>query len=153
MKPLTCKSNDDADTAIIFSVEGKVLLSLNKSGIVFHKNNFEDWIPGDFAKAFMHILSSHFNVEFSKKHESTPEIVEKKDFYLHGKYFDTFEEMMDFGGKWPDMPLDLDAFRRFLDQRYDEAKLNFELREGKFTNRAAYYFLYVNCEWASKVDI
>ena len=73
----------------------------------------------------------------------------KKDFYCLGKYFSTFEEMMEFNDKWPEMEVDLDYLKMFFDDRFKEAKMNKQANPS-FTNRQAFTLLKMSCEWCER---
>ena len=79
--------------------------------------------------------------------------MEKEQFYSKGKFFDSFDELLEFERKWPNMQLDLVEYKKFLDERYKEAEMNLKLR-GSFTNKEAYSILAANllpygedCHW------
>lgn len=71
---------------------------------------------------------------------------EKEKFFAKGKYFDSFEELLEYERKWPEMQLDLQDFKNFLDQRYREAEMNLKFR-GTFTNKEAYLLLRGTTDW------
>lgn len=67
-------------------------------------------------------------------------------FYIKGKFFQTFEEMMEYAKKWPDEPVDLNHYREFLDERFIEAQANAAMNPN-FTNRTAFELLRMNTNW------
>ena len=71
------------------------------------------------------------------------------NFYWAGRYFNTVEEMDDYIKKWPNEQLDLEEYRKFLEQRWQEAKTNLEMR-GSLTNREAYALLNIYTHWAKE---
>lgn len=69
-------------------------------------------------------------------------------FYAHGKCFDNEDDFFKFCAEWPDMPFDLEEFKKQMEVRIREAEINNQLREGKMTNRQAYYLLRLSTDWA-----
>lgn len=64
----------------------------------------------------------------------------EKQAYFAGKYFDTVDEMLEYSSKFPDMPLDLEWYRDFLDMRFREAEHTAQIWQSQrqvFTNRHA----------------
>lgn len=47
-----------------------------------------------------------------------------KGGFLHGKYFETDEEMLAFAKKWPHVPADSEQLEIFLHERIREAEIN-----------------------------
>ena len=72
-----------------------------------------------------------------------------KDYFFHGKFFDTMEEMLDYARKWPESPVDLEWFKTFLDQRYQEAILNAQMNP-EFDNIDLFRMLRVSTDWVDK---
>jgi len=62
-----------------------------------------------------------------------------------GEWFDTAEETMEYAKKWPDLQVDLEKYRKFLDNRFEEAKMNLEMR-GSLTNRESYKLLFLSLD-------
>lgn len=46
------------------------------------------------------------------------------EFYLKGKYFNTLEDMCKYGIKFPELPLDVEQFKRDMQDRISEAEMN-----------------------------
>lgn len=66
-------------------------------------------------------------------------------YYAHGKFFDDEDEFRKFLSEWPEMPFDLDVFKRDMEMRIRYLELN----EGKLTNIQAYKILRLSTDWAS----
>jgi len=73
---------------------------------------------------------------------------EKQKFYNHGKIFESFDDMEKYSQEWPDEPLDLEHFRKFLDDRFKEALINKQL-DPSITNRTMYRLLRLNTDWVA----
>lgn len=73
--------------------------------------------------------------------------------YLHGKYFETLEDLKQYHEKWPDLPLDIEEFERQMQMRINEAKMNFECSGGRWTNRDAYKLLRMQTDWVEEKDV
>ena len=73
---------------------------------------------------------------------------EKQQFFSHGNFFDDEEEFFKFVKEWPDLPFDLEEFKRQMNFRIKEAEINNEIREGKMTNREAYKIFRLATDWA-----
>ena len=71
---------------------------------------------------------------------------EKKPFFSKGKFFDSFEEMVDYRKKWPDMPLDIEWFKEEMRGIINCIELNKECNPG-FTNRQAWGVLRMDTDW------
>lgn len=71
----------------------------------------------------------------------------RPNFYLHGKYFTTFEEMYKYSIEFPDLPLDVEQFKRDMQDRIREAEMNFQINP-EFTNRMMYKLLRASTDWA-----
>lgn len=76
----------------------------------------------------------------------------EKKFYVYGKFFETKEEFRKFVLEWPDLPLDLEEFKRQMDMKVHEVEVNNQVRGGKLTNREAYQILRMCTDWASLED-
>jgi hypothetical protein len=76
---------------------------------------------------------------------------ETSQYFSHRKYFETLEEMLQYCENWGDMPLDLKEFENQMKIRIQEAKDNYELRGGNFTNRDAYRLLRMSTDWVDHV--
>lgn len=78
---------------IHFNIDEKTFLSMTSSGFVFHIDNFPEWTPTDFEKAFIKCLEDNFDVQFIYKNkmnsknkknrvkryiQATPTIIRKK---------------------------------------------------------------------------
>jgi len=77
---------------------------------------------------------------------------QNSNFYCKGKFFDTFDEMMEYNKKWPDSPLDLAHYREFLDQRFKEAELNVNANPD-ITNRTIFKMLRWCTDWTDEVAL
>jgi hypothetical protein len=75
----------------------------------------------------------------------------KQKYYYHGKFFDTFEEMVDYAKAFPEMPFDIEYFKQFLNDRYKEAEMNNELKES-VTNRFVFKLLRKQTDWVTEND-
>lgn len=72
--------------------------------------------------------------------------MDKQKCYSKGKFFDCLDELIEYEKIWPSSPADLEEYRRFLDQRFEEAKLNLEMNPS-FSNRDVFFLLRMNTEW------
>jgi hypothetical protein len=63
-----------------------------------------------------------------------------KEFFSHGKYFDSFEEMMEYCKGFGSLPCDTDYFQNFLDDRFTEILINKQMNP-LFTNNDAFDLL------------
>jgi hypothetical protein len=73
-------------------------------------------------------------------------------FYYQGRFFPDREGFLDFVKDWPDLPVDLEQYRKFLDDRYREVEMNVAAHNGDFTNRHAYFLMYTHVQWAKGLD-
>jgi len=72
-------------------------------------------------------------------------------FYSHGKLFDNKNEFWKYSLEWPDLPFDLEEFKRQMDFRVKEAEMNNQIRSGQMTNREAYQILRLSIDWAVEI--
>jgi hypothetical protein len=75
-------------------------------------------------------------------------MTKEKEFYYHGKSFESMDEMVEYALSWPDLPVDLEDFRDFLEQRFKEAEMNVAANPN-FSNRTLYLLLRMNTDWAT----
>lgn len=73
------------------------------------------------------------------------------EVFLHGKMFQSIEEATEYHLKWRDSPIDLEEYRKFLDERFNEACMNAELNPA-FTNRTAFLLLRMTTDWIEDKD-
>ena len=70
----------------------------------------------------------------------------KNNYYSRGKFFETFQEMVEALKIWDDEPCDLAYYREFLDERFREAELNLQANP-EVTNRTIFKLLRMNTDW------
>jgi hypothetical protein len=46
--------------------EDKELITMSERGIEFHRGNFKNWTPDDFAEEVMSILESGYHIKFCR---------------------------------------------------------------------------------------
>lgn len=63
-------------------------------------------------------------------------------FYSEGKFFDTFEEVLEYSKKWNDFDLDTLTADRHLDRLKKDITMNIFMRGIKFTNSE--FIKYIN---------
>lgn len=73
--------------------------------------------------------------EIEKNCNKTPSDQEDK-YYSLGRLFKTFEELMEFSEKFPDMPCDIRYFKSFFEKRLKEMEINLSINPN-FSNRTA----------------
>lgn len=73
----------------------------------------------------------------------------KSNYYSRGKFFNTFEEMMEALKIWNDEPCDLEYYRQFLDERFREAEMNVHANP-EVTNRTIFRLLRMNTDWVDR---
>lgn len=119
------------------SVIEKTIISLVINGL---KGNRDKEVLIDYVE--MAIGDRDHN---HKKEElnSKPKI---KRFSIHGKFFDTFEEMINYSLDFAELPLDIKEFEKQMSLRVDEAKMNSQ--NPNFTNRMMYKLLRSYTDWA-----
>ena len=55
-------------SAITFSIDkGIWLIKMSKDGIRFNREDYPDYLAGDFAKQFIELLEKQFTVKFEKR--------------------------------------------------------------------------------------
>lgn len=60
---------------IRFEIQYKEFLKLDRSGISVNRENFPDWKPDDFVKAFIEIMERNYSVKFENEEEPCDEEV------------------------------------------------------------------------------
>lgn len=53
-----------------FFFHDKICILLNEEGIFFNRDEFKNFAPDDFAKAFIEILENNLNVKFTIKEKT-----------------------------------------------------------------------------------
>lgn len=62
----------------------------------------------------------------------------KKNFYFRGKFFETEAEFWEYVIKWDSQPVDMEWFKKHLDDCYNMLKMNVDARpEGSLSNKTA----------------
>lgn len=74
------------------------------------------------------------------KNDPDVSIDENTKVYFNGKQFMSLIEAIEYERKWPEMPLDLEQFKKFLELRFHEAETNSSINP-YFTNRMMYELL------------
>lgn len=69
-----------------------------------------------------------------------------KNFFYCGRYFDTYDEFIQYVKDWPDQQVDMDWIEDFMRQRTDEMRLNLDMRKS-LTNREAFLLLRLSTDW------
>lgn len=69
-----------------------------------------------------------------------------KKFFYCGRYFDTYDEFIQYVKDWPDQQVDVDWLQDFLDQRLKEIQLNLSMKKS-LTNREAFLLIRINTDW------
>jgi hypothetical protein len=59
---------------------------------------------------------------------------------IHGKYFDTVEEMVEYADIWPTLPANIEFFKSFLETRLEELEINLMMNPD-MTNEEAFELL------------
>lgn len=83
-----------------------------------------------------------------RKNHNPPSLSKIKRFYLHGKFFDTFEEMRDYDKNWGDLSLDIDEFKRQMNLIIKCFENVSKKISPTFSNKDAYISLRYYTDWA-----
>lgn len=71
---------------IIFEIDSGKIITMTNDGIKIHRENFPNFNPDDFVKAFLYILENLYTVKFERKAEVRPETeVGKNVLKFNGK--------------------------------------------------------------------
>ena len=54
------------DASIVMRIEDKNMLTFSENGITFHRENFPDFTPDDFAEKFLWLIENTYDVKFTK---------------------------------------------------------------------------------------
>lgn len=68
-------------------------------------------------------------------------------FHFRGKYFNSIKDICKYGMEFPDLPLDVEQFKRDMQDRIREAEMNSQMNP-EFTNRMMYRLLRASTDWA-----
>lgn len=61
---------------------------------------------------------------------------ENDKYYVHYRYFNSLDEMMEYVKQWPDLPASVEYYEKYFADRLREIKLNVEMN-CNFTNKMA----------------
>ncbi len=77
----------------------------------------------------------------------------KNLYYSHGKLFSQFDDLMKFRAEWPDMPCDVDEFKREMGLRVREIEMNMQMSGGTLTNLQAHAILRMSTDWILNINL